>query len=204
MEEMNNTGFSPIQNQQQFYNPAQNQNMNSQYQNYNQPKKNNKTCLIVGILVPTLFFLLIGIFAVVILIFVNYEKEFITANEFKNYMENQGYTIVDATYQFTDVDYIEKVYLAVDSKDNYQIEFYRFDEESQAEDFFLTNKNQFKKYDDLAKFSSSMSGKNYNKYSLATSSSYKTISQIENTAVYIDTDKENQKEVETHLEELGY
>jgi len=221
MDEMNQNGYTPNQQPQQFnmngqypnydqgsYNPAYNNynqgGYNPGYNNYNQPKKSNKTCLIVGIVVPLIFFVLFVIGIVIFIFAVGKERDSITATQFKEFMEDKEYIMLDATNQVGGVDYVERVYLAMDLEDGYQIEFYQFEEEEEAENFYKNNRRIFELDEDDAKFQSSLQGSNYARYSLIVDDKYKKISYIGDTAVYLDVDRENQEEVEDILDELGY
>ena len=218
MDEMNQNGFTPNPNQQQqFYNqPPQQPIMNGQYQNYgqggynpnynnyNQPKKSNKTCLIVGIVVPVVLFMLFIVGIIILIFAVGKERDSITATEFKTFMEDKEYIMLDATNQVSGAAYVERVYLAMDLQDGYQIEFYQFEDEEQAEDFYENNRKLFEVDEDDANFHSSLQGSNYARYSLIVDGKYKKISYIGDTAIYLDIDKDNQEEAENVLDELGY
>jgi len=174
--------------------------------NGNPQQKKSKTGLIVGITCGVLAVLAIGVVAIIaiVLFCVAMPKEAISSSEFKTHMQGKGYYIKDATYQFNDIDYIENVYLAIDKDYEYQIEFYEFSENSDAEAFFTRNKNKFELDEsDIAK-KDEVNGSNHHRYSLTTPYSYKLVSVIDNTAVYINTDEDNKDEIVEIVEEINY
>ena len=97
--------------------------------------------------------MIIGIVAIVVVVLItigglvftklNKEKPSIDAQTFKTTMEEKGYQLADAKSQFSEYDYIEKVYLAADSKFSYQIEFYQLVDNDYANQFYITNMTKF-------------------------------------------------------------
>lgn len=165
--------------------------------------KGSKIAIIV-IVVVLAFVLLVGgaIFGVSFLL--NREKDSITAEQFKSFMEQNGYTISDATYQFAQYSYVEQVYLAVDSGYNYQIEFYELADESTATGFFNNNASIFESNAGTTSAKSNINGKNYSKYTLSSSGKYMLVSRINNTVVYVNVDNQYSNEVKDILKEIGY
>lgn len=195
----NNMNYDPYTGQ-----PINNLNYNqygSQPINNTQPKKKN-TCLIVGIIFAALS--LVGIVAIIVLVLLVYNpREAMTASDFKTYMESEGYMIQDAKNQFYGVDYIKNVYIAIPRNYEYQIEFYEVDEPEQAKSFYNNNKNRFET-DTNGALKTERYGKNYSKYTLTNLDEYKVVSFIDNTAIYIDADKEDKEEIENILKEINY
>lgn len=159
--------------------------------------KTGKVFMVLGII------LLVAIIGVVILVMsVNKEKTSITAETFKSIMENKGYTILDAKYQFAEYDFVQKVYLAM--KENYQIEFYEMQDNQNAVDFYNNNVNIAEQSKATSSANTQVNGKNYNKYTLSSNGKYKVISRINNTVVYLNVDTQYKDSVKTILDELGY
>lgn len=132
------------------------------------------------------------------------EKESMTSSEFKTLMESKGFVVSDSTSQFSQYGYIEQVYVAVPSGYAYQIEFYELSDEEYAISFYNNNKSIFEssKGNDSAETSVSM--KNYSKYTLSTGGKYKVVSRINNTVVYLNVDSSHKDTVKDLLKELGY
>lgn len=145
-----------------------------------------------------------GILAVV-LILRNFdkEKESITAREFASMMDDEDYEIVNVTSQYESYG-IDEAYLAVESNQDYQMEFYELSSESKAKSMFESNKEYFEDRAGSSKITSSYSFGNYNVYSLTSNGDYMYICRIDNTLLYIDVDDEYKDEVKDIVEELGY
>ncbi len=155
-------------------------------------------------------FIVLGIVLVltvgVIILFVslNKEKKSITANEFKTLMQGKGLVVSDVTSQYSRYDYVEQVYVAVPSDYSYQIEFYELSDSEYAISFYNNNKSIFESSKGNVSGGTSLSAKNYSKYSLSTDGNYKVISRIDNTVVYLNVDSSNKNTVKDLLNELGY
>lgn len=154
--------------------------------------------IIIVILVAII--ILIGIF------FINFNKEKtpISAEEFYNFMQQKGYSLTDANSQFEDYDYIKKVYIAANSDYKYQIEFYEFTDDFYATSFYNNNKSIFESTKENTSAETSISLKNYSKYTLLSNDKYMVVSKINNTALYINVDDEYKDIGKSILDELGY
>lgn len=152
---------------------------------------------IIGvILVATMF----TIFAIV-----GKQKTPITAEEFKTKLESKGYITADATYQYSEYDYIKQVYIAANNDYSYQIEFYELSNVDYAMNFYNTNKNIFESTKGSSiNAETNVELKNYAKYTLSVNGKYKVISRINNTVIYIDVEDNNKDTVKKVLEEIGY
>lgn len=132
------------------------------------------------------------------------DKKSITADEFKNTMESNDYTVQEATDQFSEYDYVEKVYIALSSDSSYQIEFYQLSDDDYATSFYNNNKSIFEESKSSKNSETSVSMANYSKYTLETNGKYKVISRINNTAIYLNVDAEYKEDVKSILKKLGY
>ena len=172
--------------------------------------------------------MIIGIVAIVAVVLItiggvvftklNKEKPSIDAQTFKTTMEEKGYQLADAKSQFSEYDYIEKVYLAADSnfsyqievslaadsKFSYQIEFYQLVDNDYANQFYITNMTKFENAKSSSSIETTVNGKNYSKYTLLSNGKYMVISAINNTAIYVNVDESHKEEVDNILNELGY
>lgn len=129
-------------------------------------------------------------------------KEAISSSEFKSIMGSKGYDVQDATSQFSAYDYVKQVYIALN--DEYQIEFYELSDEDKAVSFFETNKTIFEDSKSSTSSQVSTSIGNHSKYALSSDESYKVVSRIDNTVIYLNVDEEYKDEVKDLLEDLGY
>lgn len=128
-------------------------------------------------------------------------KKALTTEEFTNLANENGFTISDATSQFTD-SYVSKATLAL--KDGYQIEFYVIDNVENSKKMFEYNKNQFQNYKSGVSTELSKSVGNYSTYLLQSNGYYMYLSRIDNTLIYIRTDISYKEEVKSFVEKIGY
>ena len=119
-------------------------------------------------------------------------------------MQPKGFVVQDATSQFSDYDYITKVYIALSSDSNYQIEFYELSDSDYATSFYNNNKSIFESSKGSGNAETHAEIANYSKYTLSSNGKFKVISRIDNTALYLNVDSSNKKAVEDILKDLGY
>ncbi|MGM9881746.1 MAG: hypothetical protein ACI31S_02755 [Bacilli bacterium] len=131
-------------------------------------------------------------------------KTALTSENFKSKMEGNNFVVQDATSQMASYDYITKVYLAIDSSYNYQIEFYELSDAASASSFYNNNKSIFEESKSSSAVETSVSSGNNAKYTLTTNGKYKVVSRINNTVIYVNANDEYKTEVKDLLEELGY
>ena len=160
--------------------------------------------LVPFILVFVAILVIAGIIVGVVVINKNLNKQTITVSEFKDMLEDKDFEIMDAKYQFEEYDYIEKAYIALEEDYDYQIEFYRLDEEEDAINFYNTNKEKFEDSKGISEIETKVSMGNNSKYTLKTNGEYKVVSRIENTVIYADVDDKYEDEVKEILKEMGY
>lgn len=162
----------------------------------------NKKALVVVLIVVLLIVAVISTGVYLVVKFVNVEKEALTAKEFISIMEEQDFLVGEVTDQFEDADIeVEEAYVAVG--DDYQIEFYTFEDEENAEMFFKVNKAKFD--EDSASSRVTLNGKNFTSFSITTDGEYRFVERVDDTVIYLDVDEEYKDEVkELVKEELGY
>lgn len=141
--------------------------------------------------------------AVVLLVVVDHEKESMTAWEFYDEMEDEGYVLVDITEQYAAYG-INEAYLAAKPDRSYQIEFYVLASESNAISMFESNKEYFKDRAGAKRVTSSYGFGNYDIYSLTSEGDFMYLCRIDNTLLYIDVDDTYKKEVKEIIDELDY
>ena len=106
--------------------------------------------------------------------------------------------------EFKEYEYIKGAYLGVSHDVNYQVEFYTFDDEKGAKEFYKLNKEIFESSADNNHLYTNVDSKNYSKYTLTTDDKYKSITRIDNTVMYSDSLKTYKKDVEKLIKKLGY
>ena len=148
--------------------------------------------------------LVLAVIGGIVFFSLNREKIAISASAFQSSMQEKGYTVVDATSQFSNYPYVEQVYLAVQSDYNYQIEFYTLSDESYAIGMYNNNKANFESSKGNGSVSSNISINNYAKFTLQTNGKYQVVSRIANTLIYLNVDDSYKEEVNKILSESDY
>ena len=132
-------------------------------------------------------------------------KKALTAAEFSDKMSAENkYLVYDATNQFSNYDYIKKVYIVADKDANYQLEFYELDSTENAISFIKSNRKTFENAKGKSSVESEVEIANYYKYTLKSNKKYKVLSRIDSTAVYVDVDETYKDQIDKILEEIGY
>lgn len=157
-----------------------------------------------GLKIVLLISLVLVIAAVVVLFVVlDKEKAPMSAQEFYDEMEDEGYVMVDVTSQYASYG-IDVAYLAVKPNQEYQIEFYELSSISKAENMFETNKEYFQDRAGSSRVTTSYGFGNYDIYSLKSNGDYMYLCRIDNTLLYIDVEDIYKDEVKEIVEELDY
>lgn len=157
-----------------------------------------------GLKIALLIVLLLMVAAVVVVFaLIDKEKAPISAKEFYEEMEDEGYVLVDVTSQYASYG-IEEAYIAVKSNQEYQIEFYELSSIGKAESMFETNKEYFQDRAGSTKVTSSYGFGNYDIYSLKSNGDYMYLCRIDNTLLYIDVEDIYKDEVKEIIDELDY
>lgn len=150
------------------------------------------------------FKVLILIVLTILLTACGVKKEALDEDEFIIIMKKEGFNIVNVENQFEQYGYFEDAYIAIDPNSNYQIEFYELEDDNYAKRFYENNKQKFESQKSGKNVSSYKELINTGKYTLTTEESYKVVSRIEDTVVYLDVDKKYKEEVNNILKKLGY
>ena len=145
------------------------------------------------ILALTLIFSLVGCGSM--------NKKVLTAESFKAYFEGkEDYEVFDITYQCEGQN-MKTALASDDVKDGYSIEYYIYEDEASAQKMYdetLEIMAQFVKEPLVEE------GENYKKYSGASSSTYWSLTKVENTVLYCETARVNQEEISLAVKGLGY
>ena len=155
-------------------------------------------------------FIILGILLVIVIGVIalfsslNKEKISITANEFKTFMQDKGYSVLDETNLYSQYDYVKQVCIAEQTDNSYQIEFYELSDVEHANTIYNNNKSKLETSKGNVSGETSVSMKNYSKYSLTTDGKYNVISRIDNTLIFLEVDSNYKNVVKELLDELGY
>ena len=131
-------------------------------------------------------------------------KKALTSIEFKNIMENENFSIIDAIDQFNGFTEMKEAYIALEENKNYQIEFYVMDSDDNAVKLYEYNKESFEASKGSMSAYTNFDLKNTNRYTLNTNGEFKLLSRIDNTMIYLDVNSEYKDEVMNILKKLGY
>lgn len=129
-------------------------------------------------------------------------KTAIDTNTFKTICEGEDLIVQDVSSQYSDYEYISVGTVA--SSGPWQIEFYELSNEEFAHQMFESNKLDFERFEGSASSEKSVSVKNHEMYSLTSGGKFMYISRIDNTMVFVNTDKEYKEDINKILDKLGY
>jgi hypothetical protein len=125
----------------------------------------------------------------------------LTSDGFKEKMEEAGFEIYDITDQYEE-GLLQAAYVAM--KEDYRLEFYVLNTNDDAKAMFNANQSDF---EDLRSGNSSYNSVdigNHSSYKLTTEDGYYVLSRIDNTLVFVKTDKKNKDAISNTLKNLGY
>lgn len=131
-------------------------------------------------------------------------KTAISADDFKQKMQDKQYSVDDLTNMFEDNSVINKVYIATNSDTTYQIAFYEFNDNETATNFYNRNKEDFESNKGSGYVNSSVELGNSSKYTLEGNGDYKVLSRIDNTLIMLNVKSNYKDTVNAVLKELGY
>lgn len=133
------------------------------------------------------------------------EKVAVAPDSFISTMESVGATINDQTEVMAEVSSATSVQIAY-VEGEYQIEYYEFAEETDAQYLFEASKEQLETAAESASgvAKSSVSMDNHGKYTINMNGTYVVISRIDNTVIYATTSSDNKDTMKELLEQMGY
>jgi len=155
----------------------------------------SKKCLVLSLLLVLMLTLVIGCTG----------KKELTAKEFKTLMEEEKFTVVDSTENYTQLSNVKKVLIATSTLSSYKIEYYQFKNNKKSKELFDKLESTFenKKSKKNVQYQTTSLG-NYNYYSLTTVDSYKIVSRIGKTVIVTDSDRRNKESIKEIINKLGY
>lgn len=130
------------------------------------------------------------------------KKEPVTAAEFSRRMEQEGYSILDATEQFE--GQVVSATLAVEQSGAYQIEFFEVETEQQAKIAFEQNKAAFESESGPASSRYENNGLNFGVYAQTSNGKYSYVCRVGQTFVYANVPEQNKDAVKSAIKGLGY
>ena len=130
------------------------------------------------------------------------KKEPVTAAEFYRRMEQEGYSILDATEQFE--GQVVSATLAVEQSGAYQIEFFEVETEQQAKIAFEQNKVTFESERGPASSRYENNGPNFSVYAQTSNGKYSYVCRVGQTFIYASVPEQNKEAVKSAIKSLGY
>lgn len=132
------------------------------------------------------------------------KKKAITVDEYKDIMSSKLFVVNNAKNNIDEKSSIKDIYVAANTKERYQIEFYVLNSVDSAKEFFSNNKTRFGKQVGKNKVETKSKKGNFEKYTVTSLGQYRLVSRIDNTVIYLDIGESNKKKVDEILKELGY
>lgn len=129
-------------------------------------------------------------------------KTAITAADFTQTMETEGFTVMDVTAETETNDLATAVLIAANQ--NYQIEFYVLTDADTGEGVFYNNRQLFDDDHSVKTLSSEVSSDNANYYAFNADGNFHMISRVDNTMLWCEADQTYREEIVALVEKLGY
>lgn len=131
------------------------------------------------------------------------DKKALSSKEFKEITENEELIITDVKNNFEDKEYVTDAAIAA-SISGWQIEHYVFTSEEEAKKMYKKNKDDFEKNLNKEDKAKETLKNNHSVYIIDNDVTYKYLSQIDNTVLYINTSSSNKESVNEIIKKLGY
>lgn len=128
-------------------------------------------------------------------------KKGVTAKEFNDVLNKDGYYISDITSDNLG-SVTKKVLIATNKK--YQIEFFEYKDNKSAKDAYKTNKAMFKRYKKKSSKQKETNDKDYDFYSLDLKDEYLAIARSKNTLIYTWSNNEYKNKIKKVFKKLNY
>lgn len=139
---------------------------------------------------------------------VNVPSRMLTAEEFKEKMEQRGLLLTDPQEEQTEQEinytYMDQVYVASSEDAKYQIKFYECKDEVYAKAFYMNIKDRMEKAKKNVYTQRNVDLSNRAKYELNSSGNYMVVSRIGNTVLQANVKPEYKEEIQKILEEIQY
>ena len=130
------------------------------------------------------------------------ERIAITADEFTKIAEEKGFTVNDDTGE-ANPEVVEKILIAV-KDDAYQVEFYDFKNEDEAESLYEYIKLALETEYSVKTLVKSVSSSNYDYYSFESGDVFEKVIRVGDTLLYSGAKKEYKDSVDEIIEVIGY
>lgn len=139
----------------------------------------------------------------IMFIFTGCKSKEIDSDNFKTYMEKQGFKIYDLSKQYS-ADLVSSAIMASNEEKGYEIEFLIFKSDDYAKNSFQINRTNFRDLKGEKDEENSVSEEEISKYYLITKDTYYLLSRKKNTLIYVTCDGSYKNDVDKILKDLGY
>lgn len=153
------------------------------------------------------YLIVVNIFTILLLMICTgcSNKSPITTTDFISTMESQDFYIKDVINQYAEYEIFTSAILAINSTNEYQIEFYTFVDDNMAKDSYnVTKKNQIEPYEEESSSNVSVNTDKYSKCAVTANGQYMFISRIDNTMLYVKAPDSYKDEIKKLIDKLGY
>ena len=131
-------------------------------------------------------------------------KEKTSTNSIKKEMKKAGYIVEEGATELLESEKAKKVYIFIDKKFTYQIEYYDFKDEKTAEKKFKSIKDLYEAGKTDKSKEDSSSGGNNERYEITTDDKYSVVSRIDTTVIYSSAPIKYKEAVEKAMDNIKY
>lgn len=124
----------------------------------------------------------------------------LSADDFTDKMEDKDFDVETSTDYYFSVDDLDEALMALG--DDYSVEYFSFDSEDAAKDFFDSISDTLKS--DGASSTKSINTNNYAIYTIDIDGTYSTVSRVKDTVITVVADNDYKKEIKKLISSLGY
>ena len=128
-------------------------------------------------------------------------KSVLHEKEFKEFFKDKEYVIMDVDEKVNSSDVVNAI-VSIKDDDSYKIEYYLFKNTTSAKVVYYNNRDAIKESNEGVL--KEITGKNYEKFSFSNDESFKVVERVEDTLIFINTEKKYKNEIERLLESMGY
>jgi len=159
--------------------------------------KNKKIFAIVIVVVLVVFL------TCTILRILSNNRQAISSTKFSSIMQNLGYSVLEDTIS-EGISGVEECYIASSANGDYQIEFRKFDTETSAVNFYLTNRNYLSSYGGEEAKNKYYVGNTYLTFERISDTAYGVVGRVKNTTIYVDATSTNSVEIKKAIKKLKF
>jgi len=132
-----------------------------------------------------------------------FTKTALTAESFEELMKAEGYVVSNLTDQYEE-GLVKNVLVAMDTTNDYQIEFFEQNSDADARVSFNMNVETMEENKGSMSSSTSFTGQNYEKQTMFSNGEYWVVSRIDNTVVFAHVSENNKDLAKAIIEKIGY